>query len=226
VDTDLKRIGFALLLAVVVAVLAVQVSTALGQVLNVTSQYVSRENDPGQGALTVGWIVLDFAYAVGVLVFPLICGFVTSLSWPGRRTLGCLMSFVLLGVFAALLIWFVSALLLLFGGTVLGLPAVPTGVYYAEWHHVVHNWSYIAITWISMPLSAFVSGGLLADSIKIPKFSLSQRRGLAYTLVSALTWRGREPNTRLVKFVDKLPAILFALLPLVLENLDTIRRLV
>jgi hypothetical protein len=136
------------------------------------------------------------------------------------------MSFVLLGVFAGLLIWFVSALLGLFGGMVLGLPAVSTGFYYSEWHHVVQNSGYTAVTWVSMPLSAFVSGGLLADSIKIPKFSLSQRRGLAFTLVSALTGRGREPNTRLVKFVDKLPAILFALLPLVIKYLDTIRQLV
>jgi hypothetical protein len=30
----------------------------------------------------------------------------------------------------------------------------------------------------------------------------------------------------LVKFVDKLPAILFALLPLVIKYLDTIRQLV
>ena len=74
----------------------------------------------------------DFVYAVGLLVFPFMCGFVTSLSWPGRRTLRRVMSFVLLGVFAGLFIWFVSALLGLFGGMVLGLPAVSTGFYYSE----------------------------------------------------------------------------------------------
>jgi hypothetical protein len=226
-DTDLRRIGLALLLAVVVAILDVQIVEALGQGIDLAALSVERENDPGQAALTLGRIIVDSVYAVGVILVPFMCGFFTSLSWPGRRTLGRVMSLVLLGVFAALLIWFITVLLFLFGGTVLSLPTIATegGHYYKSWQHVVENRGFTAVTLFSVPLSAFVSGGLLADSVKIPKFSLSQRRGLAYTFVSALTRRGREPNRRLVWLLDKLPAILFALLPLVVKNLDTIRKL-